>query len=63
MQREDHSFGGHVETDGECFCCQKNFDETCLEENLDDIFENWKESTVMDADSTSQQRKEVCDLR
>ena len=60
---EDHSFGGHVETDGQCFCCEKHFDEAFSEENLDDLFEDWKESTVINFDSTTQQGKEVCDLR
>lgn len=62
-RREDDSFGGHVETDGKCFGGEKDFDETFLEENFDDFFQDREESSVMNSDPTFEEGEDVLNLR
>jgi hypothetical protein len=59
---EDDSFGGHVETDGERLGGEEDLEETFLEEDLDDLFEDGEETTVMDSDTALEERQDVLDL-
>lgn len=59
---EDDRLGGHVQTDGERLGGEESFNETFLEENFDDFFEDGEQPSVMDADATLEEREDVRDL-
>lgn len=59
---EDDGLGRHVQTDGERLGSEEGFDETFLEENFDDFFEDGEQPAVMDADATLEEREDVRDL-
>jgi len=60
---EDDRLGGHVESDGEGLGSEEYLDESFLEEDLDDFLEDGEESSVMDSDSSLEEREEGLDLR
>jgi hypothetical protein len=49
--RSEHDrFRGHVESDREGFGREQDFDESFLEQDLDHLFQDGQESSVMDSD-------------
>lgn len=60
---EDDRLGGHVESDGEGLGGEEDLNESLLEENLDDLLEDGKESSVMDSDAALEEGEDVLDLR
>ena len=54
---EDYSLSRHVNTHTKGLCGEQDFEETFLEEQLDDLFDDRKKATVMDADTSLQKRK------
>jgi len=60
---EDDRLGWHVETDGEGFGSEEDLDESFLEEDLDDFLEDGEESSVMDSDSSFEEREKGLNLR
>mmetsp|Transcript_9303 Transcript_9303/g.15939 ORF Transcript_9303/g.15939 Transcript_9303/m.15939 type:complete len:218 (+) Transcript_9303:828-1481(+) len=61
--REDDGPGGHVEAHREGLCRKERLDETLLEKDLDDLLEDRQQTRVMDADSSTEEGKDVLDLR
>jgi hypothetical protein len=54
---ENDSLSRHVNTHTECLCGEEDFKETFLEEQLNDLFDDRKKATMMDADTSLQKRK------
>ena len=50
--REDNSLGRHVDTHTEGLCCEEDLEQPLLEKQLDDLFNYWKEATMMDSDAS-----------
>ena len=60
---EDDCLGRHVQSDREGLGSEEDLDETLLEQDLDNLFEQGQKTSVMDTDTSSQEGKNVTDLR
>src|SRR5260221_14200926 len=60
---KDNCLGRHIEADRERLRRKENFDCTFLEQDLNDFLQNGKQAPVVDANSPTEQRKYIFDLR